>query len=91
MTTLNRRTALAGAAALTLGPAARDAFGQDKPKAKFSAAFTDQDLRAEAYKAFAQEMKDDLDIEFFLNNTLFKHACGNTLNTCVAGATPLLY
>ena len=72
MTALNRRTALAGAAALTLGSAARDAFGQDKPKAKFSAAFTDQDLRAEAYKAFAQEMKDDLDIEFFLNNTLFK-------------------
>ena len=72
MTALNRRTALAGAAALTLGSAVRDAFGQDKPKAKFSAAFTDQDLRAEAYKAFAQEMKDDLDIEFFLNNTLFK-------------------
>ena len=72
MKRINRRGALLGSAAIVGAAAARDAFGQGKPKAKFSAAFTDQDLRAEAYKAFAQEMKDDLDIEFFLNNTLFK-------------------
>src|SRR5689334_1072271 len=72
MKPINRRAALLGSLAVASLSAAPGAIAQNKPKEKFSAAFTDQDLRAEAYKAFAQEMKDDLDIEFFLNNTLFK-------------------
>ena len=72
MKRINRRGALLGSAAIVGAGAARGAFAQGAPKVKFAAAFTEQDLRAEAYKAFALEMKDDLDIEFFLNNTLFK-------------------
>lgn len=72
MERINRRAALLGSIAVAGLGSAHGALAQGKPKAKFSAAFTDQDLRAEAYKALAQEMKDDLDIEFFLNNTLFK-------------------
>ena len=35
-------------------------------------AFPETDLRAEAYKAFAAAMKDDLDFEPYWSNTLFK-------------------
>jgi TRAP-type C4-dicarboxylate transport system substrate-binding protein len=72
MTTINRRGALLGGVATLGAGTVRGAAAQGKPKAKFSSAFTDQDIRAEAYKALGQAMKDDLDIELFLNNTLFK-------------------
>src|SRR5690349_6760839 len=65
---------LAGAAALggaMLG-AIEPASAQAKPKLRFSAAFTEQDLRAEGYKALAAALKDDFDFEFYWGNTLFK-------------------
>ncbi len=71
MAEITRRTLMAGAAALALGPAAT-AHAQGKPKMRFSAAFPETDLRAEGYKAFAAALKDDLDFEPYWNNTLFK-------------------
>jgi TRAP-type C4-dicarboxylate transport system substrate-binding protein len=61
----------AGMIALAFGPM-QSATAQTKRKVRFSAAFTEQDLRAEAYKAFGAAMKDDFDFEPFWNNTLFK-------------------
>ena len=45
-----------------------------RPRPSFgsAAAFTEQDLRAEAYKSFAAAIKDDYDFEPYWNNTLFK-------------------
>ena len=65
---------LAGVAALggaMLG-AIEPASAQAKPKLRFSAAFTEQDLRAEGYKALAAALKDDFEFEFYWGNTLFK-------------------
>ena len=67
-----RRAVVAGAvSAIALASAGR-ARAQAKPKLRLSVAFTEQDLRADAYKAFAAAMKDDFDIEPFWTNTLFK-------------------
>ncbi len=65
-----RRAALLGASAVAL--AASGVGAQTKRKLRFSAAFTEQDLRAEAYKEFAAAMKDDFDFEPYWGNTLFK-------------------
>jgi TRAP-type C4-dicarboxylate transport system substrate-binding protein len=60
----------AGASALALG--ATQAHAQAKSKMRFSCAFTETDLRAEGYKAFAAALKDDFDFEPYWGNTLFK-------------------
>jgi TRAP-type C4-dicarboxylate transport system substrate-binding protein len=39
---------------------------------RLSTAFTEQDLRAEAYKAFGAAMKSDLELQPFWGNTMFK-------------------
>jgi TRAP-type C4-dicarboxylate transport system substrate-binding protein len=70
--TLSRRAALAsGASALALG-ALPNAFAQSHTKLRFSSAFTEQDLRAEAYKNFAASIKDSFDFQPYWGNTLFK-------------------
>ena len=67
-----RRTLVAaGASALALG-ALPSAQAQGKTKLRFSAAFTDLDLRAEAYRNFATAIKDGYEFEPFWGNTLFK-------------------
>ena len=48
------------------------ALAQSKTKLRFSSAFTETDLRSEAYKAFANTIKDDFDFEPYWGNTLFK-------------------
>jgi TRAP-type transport system periplasmic protein len=69
---LSRRTTLAaGASALALG-ALPKALAQSRTKLRFSSAFTEQDLRAEAYKNFAASIKDSYDFEPYWGNTLFK-------------------
>jgi TRAP-type transport system periplasmic protein len=66
-----RRTALAlGASALAL--ASTNVNAQGKRKLRFSSAFTEQDPRGDAYKAFAAAIKDDFDFEPYWGNTLFK-------------------
>ena len=69
---ITRRALLAaGGSMLALGalPLAR---AQAKTKLRFSCAFSEQDLRAGAYKAFAAAIKDDYDFEPYWLNTLFK-------------------
>jgi TRAP-type C4-dicarboxylate transport system substrate-binding protein len=69
---LTRRSMLAaGSAAAVLGSTYR-ARAQGKTKLKFSSAFTETDMRADAYKAFAAAIKDDFDFEPYWNSTLFK-------------------
>jgi TRAP-type C4-dicarboxylate transport system substrate-binding protein len=69
---ISRRSVLrAGASALALAASPR-LLAQDKPKLRFSCAFTEQDLRAEAYKAFAAAIGNDFDFQPFWSNTLFK-------------------
>ena len=48
------------------------AFAQDKPKLRFSAVFSEQDIRAEMMKMFADGIKDDFAFEGFYGGTLFK-------------------
>ena len=70
--TLSRRRVMqAAASALALCAAGRSA-AQAVPKMRFSSAFTEQDPRADAYKAFGAAMKNDLDFQPYWGNTLFK-------------------
>src|SRR5437868_14656860 len=48
------------------------AHAQAKTKLRFSSAFTEQDLRADAYKSLATAIKDGYDFEPYWGNTLFK-------------------
>ena len=71
-TKFTRRSVLAaGASMLALG-ALTHAHAQAKTKLRFSSAFTEQDLRADAYKSFATAIKDGYDFEPYWGNTLFK-------------------
>ena len=72
MTDLTRRSVVAGGASLLTLCAGGPAFAQAKQKLRFSSAFTETDLRAEAYKSFAAAIKDDFDFEPYWGNTLFK-------------------
>ena len=60
--TATRRQFLAGTGLLVAG-AAMPAFAQDKPKLRFSAVFSEQDIRAEMTKMFADAIKDDFAFE----------------------------
>src|SRR6185503_9887385 len=68
----DRRSFLVAGASLAAASAMPGALAQGKTKMRFSCAFTQQDLRAEAYKNFAAAMKDAIDFEPYWNNTLFK-------------------
>ena len=70
-TTSRRSVIAAGAAGLALA-AVPPAVAQAKRKLRFSAAFTEQDFRADGYKAFAASIRDDFELEPFWGNTLFK-------------------
>ena len=70
--TFTRRRMLAGSASMLALGALPQAHAQAKTKLRFSSAFTEQDLRAEAYKNFATAVKDGYDFEPFWGNTLFK-------------------
>ncbi|MEO7335650.1 MAG: TRAP transporter substrate-binding protein DctP [Caldimonas sp.] len=69
---ISRRTLLRnGASALAL-VGAPPVWAQGTMKMRLSTAFTEQDLRAEAYKAFGAAMKSDFDLQPYWGNTLFK-------------------
>ena len=59
MTKMTRRSVVAGGMAIFAAAAAGPAYTQTKQKLRFSSAFTETDLRAEAYKSFAAAVKDD--------------------------------
>ncbi|MGY9049188.1 MAG: TRAP transporter substrate-binding protein DctP [Rhodobacterales bacterium] len=68
-----RRTALglltASAMALTTGLPAR---AQEKPKLRFSAVFSEQDIRAEMMQQLQAAVSDTADVEMFYGGNLFK-------------------
>ena len=68
----DRRAFLRAGCSLVAAGAIPPALAQAKTKLRFSSAFTEQDLRAEAYKNFGAAMKDSFDFEPYWNNTLFK-------------------
>src|ERR671917_245649 len=72
MRTITRRQLVAGTAGTFVASALHSAHAQAKPKLRFSAAFSENDLRAEAYKSFAEAMKEEFDFEPYWGNTLFK-------------------
>ena len=67
-----RRRMLGASASLLALSALPQAHAQAKTKLRFSSAFTETDLRAEAYKNFATAIKDGYDFEPYWGNTLFK-------------------
>jgi TRAP-type C4-dicarboxylate transport system substrate-binding protein len=74
-TPFDRRSFLLASGSLVAAAAAGglpSALAQGKTKLRFSCAFTEQDLRAEAYKNFAAAIADNFDFEPYWNNTLFK-------------------
>jgi TRAP-type C4-dicarboxylate transport system substrate-binding protein len=70
-TSITRRHFLAGAGFLAT-TAAFPALAQDKPKLRFSAVFSEQDIRAEMMKMFADSIKDDFIFEGYYGGNLFK-------------------
>jgi TRAP-type C4-dicarboxylate transport system substrate-binding protein len=67
----SRRSFLAAGSSM-LALAGMPAWAQGKTKLRLSAAFTEQDLRAEAYKNFAAAVSDKFEVEPYWGNTLFK-------------------
>ena len=67
-----RRSALAGAAVLATSAASRRSWAQAKRKLKVSVAFSEQDLRADAYKALTKSVAGIADLELYYGNSLFK-------------------
>jgi TRAP-type C4-dicarboxylate transport system substrate-binding protein len=68
----DRRSFLVASGSLLAAGVLRAANAQGKTKLRFSCAFTEQDPRADAYKAFAASIKDSFDFEPYWANTLFK-------------------
>jgi TRAP-type C4-dicarboxylate transport system substrate-binding protein len=65
-----RQTLIAGG--LLAASTGFPALAADKPKLRFSAVFSDQDIRAEMMKKFSDAIKDDFDYEGYYGGTLFK-------------------
>jgi tripartite ATP-independent transporter DctP family solute receptor len=64
-----RRQVLIGALASTV---ALPAFAQEKPKIRFSAVFSEQDIRANMMKMFAQDIAGQFAFEGYYGGNLFK-------------------
>ena len=71
MLTTNRRTTLGliSAMALVLGA---PAMAQDKPSLRFSAVFSEQDIRAEMMQRLQESVSDIADMELYYGGNLFK-------------------
>src|SRR5258708_21324637 len=69
---LTRRSMLAGSTAAVVLGSTFPVQAQANTKLRFSTTFTEADLRADAYKAFAGAIKGDFDFEPYWNSTLFK-------------------
>ena len=67
---IDRRTLLAAGGALALTGGA--AFAQGKPNLRFSAVFSEQDIRAEMMKRFGEAIKDDFTLQPYYGGNLFK-------------------
>jgi tripartite ATP-independent transporter DctP family solute receptor len=69
---VTRRAALAGGTALALGSFAGKSFAQAKPNLRFSAVFSEQDIRAEMMKRFGEAIKEDFNLQPYYGGNLFK-------------------
>jgi TRAP-type C4-dicarboxylate transport system substrate-binding protein len=69
---LSRRELVLGGAALVSLAAAPRARAADKPKLRFSAVFSDQDIRAKMAAMFGEAIAGDFDFEPYYGGTLFK-------------------
>jgi TRAP-type C4-dicarboxylate transport system substrate-binding protein len=69
---ISRRAVLAGGVSFAALSGISPAAAQAKPKLRFSCAFSEQDPRADAYKALAAAIKDNFDFEPYYSNSLFK-------------------
>ncbi|MEO8316920.1 MAG: TRAP transporter substrate-binding protein DctP [Bradyrhizobium sp.] len=69
---LTRRAVLAGSTAAIVLGSTYHVRAQAKTKLRFSATFTEADMRSEAYKSLAGAIKDNFDFEPYWNSTLFK-------------------
>jgi TRAP-type C4-dicarboxylate transport system substrate-binding protein len=70
-TSFTRRALLIGATLLTTA-LTLPALAQDKPVLRFSAVFSDQDIRAEMIKQFGAAVAGDFTLEPYFGGTLFK-------------------
>ena len=68
---LQRRAALFGAVAI-LAASAMPALAQDKPVLRFSAVFSEQDIRAQMMKQFGEAIAADFTLEPYYGGNLFK-------------------
>jgi TRAP-type C4-dicarboxylate transport system substrate-binding protein len=68
---IDRREMLLGTTA-GLATLALPAWAQDKPKLRFSAVFSEQDIRAQTIQKFAEAVADQFTLEPFYGGTLFK-------------------
>ena len=71
-TSISRRSVLSAGASVLALAGLPNAHAQAKTKLRFSSAFTETDLRADAYKALAANIKDRYDFEPYWGNTLYK-------------------
>ncbi|MGQ9369139.1 sialic acid TRAP transporter substrate-binding protein SiaP [Azospirillum sp. ST 5-10] len=70
--TITRRFVVAAGVALVAWGAGGIATAEDAKKLRFSAVFSEQDIRAEMMKRFADAVKKDFTIQPYLGGTLFK-------------------
>ena len=68
---LARRAVLIGAMA-TIAASAMPALAQDKPVLRFSAVFSEQDIRAQMTKMFSEDIQDIATLEPYYGGNLFK-------------------
>jgi TRAP-type C4-dicarboxylate transport system substrate-binding protein len=70
---IDRRALIAGgAAAAAAGGFAGHVFAQAKPNLRFSAVFSEQDIRAEMMKRFGEAIKEDFTLQPYYGGNLFK-------------------
>ncbi|TZG32341.1 TRAP transporter substrate-binding protein DctP [Agrobacterium sp. B1(2019)] len=69
---LTRRHFLGASAALAGGAFALPALAQDKAELKFSAVFSEQDIRANMIKIFAEAVSGSFNVQPYYGGTLFK-------------------
>jgi TRAP-type C4-dicarboxylate transport system substrate-binding protein len=67
-----RRNFILGTTGILASATALSAFAQGKPKLRFSAVFSEQDIRAEMMKMFSSAIQDDFVFEGYYGGNLFK-------------------
>ena len=72
MTKTTRRALLMLTAAATMAASGLPAMAQDTPTLRFSAVFSEQDIRAEMMQRFEEAVSDMYDMELYYGGNLFK-------------------